>query len=296
MYKMIAIDLDGTLLNSNGEVSEKNKQAIKQAINKGIEVVLCSGRVRSSIENIANEIGATNYLIAGNGAEVYDIKNKKILYQKNIDKQRLLEVAKFCEENSIFYSVHAENSIITSGIRHNVLVHNSENKNKAIEKRTNINITENVYEYLKNSENTGFSKITICDGTPVIFKGILEKLRKIKDVEVLEVAHMSNKIVDIENQKHELQYYYTEVTAQNVNKWNAINELITKLNINKEEVATIGDNINDKEMLENAGLGIVMGNSAPYIREFGKVVVHDNNHDGVAEAVTHYCLTKCGKQ
>ena len=296
MYKIIAIDLDGTLLNSNGEVSENNKKAIKQAIESGIEVVLCSGRVRSSIENIANEIGANNYLIAGNGAEVYDIKNKKILYQKNISKQRVLEITKFCEENSIFYSVHAENSIVTNAIKHNVLVHNSENRKKPLEKRTNINITENVYEYIKNSSLDSFSKITICDNTHVIFNGILEKLHKIKDVEVLEVAHMSNKIVEIENQKHEIQYYYTEVTAKNVNKWNAINELITKLKINKEEVVTIGDNINDKEMLENAGLGIVMGNSAPYIRKFGKIVVNDNNHDGVAEAVIHHCLAKCGKQ
>lgn len=296
MYKIIAIDLDGTLLNSQGKVSVNNKEAIQKAIQNGVEVVLCSGRVRGSVENIAKEIGADNYLISGNGSEVYDIKNKMPIYQKFINKERILEIAKFCEENSIFYIVHAENSIIASSIKYNVLVHNSENNKKPIEKRTNINITENIYEYIKNSSQESFSKITICDGTESIFKGIMEKLRKIKDIDVLEVAHMSNKIVELGTEKHELQYYYTEVTAKNVNKWNALQFLIKKLDINNNEVMTIGDNINDKEMLENAGLGVVMGNSAPYIKNVGDVVVADNNNDGVAEAVIHQCLAKCGKQ
>ena len=294
MYKLIAIDLDGTLLNSKGEVSTNNREAIKQAIERGIEVVLCSGRVRGSVENIANDIGANNYIISGNGAEVYDLQNKKILYQKFISKSRILEIAKFCEDNSIFYTVHAENSIIANSLKHNILVHNSENHKKSIEKRTNINITENIYEYIKNSPCESFSKITICDETEAIFRGILEKLRKIKEVEVLDVAHLSNKTIEVGTEIHNLQYYYTEITAKNVNKWNAINELIQKLNINKNEVVAIGDNINDKEMLLNADLGVVMGNSAPYIKDIGNVVVADNNNDGVAEAIIHYCLAKCG--
>ena len=294
MYKLIAIDLDGTLLNSKGEVSERNRLAINQAIVQSVEVVLCSGRVRGSIENIAADVGANNYIISGNGAEVYDVKNKKVLYQKFISKERTLEIAKFCEENSIFYSVHAENTIIASSLKHNILVHNSENSKKPIEKRTNINITENIYEYLKNSEYDSFSKITICDATEAIFRGIVEKLRKIKDIEVLDVAHMSNKTIEIQGETHNLQYYYTETTAKNVNKWNAIEKLIEKLNIKKEEVVTIGDNVNDKEMLENAGLGIAMGNSAPYIKKIGDIVVTDNNSDGVAEAIIHHCLAKCG--
>ena len=67
MYKLVAIDLDGTLLNSYGEVSNENKQAIKRAINKGVEIVLSSGRIGNSVESIANEIGANNYYISGNG-------------------------------------------------------------------------------------------------------------------------------------------------------------------------------------------------------------------------------------
>ncbi len=64
MYKLIAIDLDGTLLNSYGEISDKNKKAIKMAKQKGIEIVLTSGRMSTSVKDIANEIDANNYMIA----------------------------------------------------------------------------------------------------------------------------------------------------------------------------------------------------------------------------------------
>ena len=85
-----------------------------------------------------------------------------------------------------------------------------------------------------------------------------------------------------------LEYYYTEITSQNVNKWNALSFLMEELGIKPEEVLAIGDNINDESMLKNAGMGIAMGNSAPYIQEFANAVVADNNSDGVAEAIYQY--------
>ena len=80
MYKMVAVDLDGTMLNSYGEVTENTKRVIKQTIQKGTEVIIASGRSIDSIKTIANEIGSTKYMIAGNGEVVYDIKNDKIVY------------------------------------------------------------------------------------------------------------------------------------------------------------------------------------------------------------------------
>ena len=77
MYKLIAIDLDGTLLNSYGDVSDENKKAIENARKRDIEVVLTSGRMSDSVIAIADEVGANNFMIAGNGALIYDLKNKK---------------------------------------------------------------------------------------------------------------------------------------------------------------------------------------------------------------------------
>ena len=75
MYKLVAIDLDGTMLNSYGEVTENTKNTIQKVIESGTEVIIASGRPIDSIKTIAKEIGSENYFIAGNGAIIYDIKN-----------------------------------------------------------------------------------------------------------------------------------------------------------------------------------------------------------------------------
>ena len=105
MYKLVAIDLDGTLLNSYSQVSEVNKQAIKRVIEKGSEIVLCSGRGFASVKSIANELGAENYVICGNGSLIYNIKNEKIIYDNFIEKEKVLQIIQICEENSIYYSI-----------------------------------------------------------------------------------------------------------------------------------------------------------------------------------------------
>ena len=79
MYKLVAIDLDGTLLNSYGEVTPKTKEALQNAKSQGIEIVLSSGRPISSTESLAVELGVDNYLISGNGAAVFDIQNQKLI-------------------------------------------------------------------------------------------------------------------------------------------------------------------------------------------------------------------------
>lgn len=282
MYKLVAIDLDGTLLNSYGEVSNENKQAIKRAINKGVEIVLSSGRIGNSVESIANELGANNYYISGNGSMLYNMKEEKIEYENFISKEKMLKLIKICDENSIYYSIYTENMVITKSLKYNVVFYNYENSKKAFDKRTNINIVQNVYEYVENLEDNKFLKITICDDSEIIFFRIIEKFKKINNIDVLDVSHMSRKIIKDGTEEVPIEYYYTEITNKNVDKWTAIEYLIEKINIKKEEVIAIGDNINDKLMIKNAGVGVAMGQSNPIIKEMADVVTQDNNNNGVA--------------
>ena len=119
--KTIFVDLDGTLLNKYGIVTEETKEEIKQTIKKGNEVIIASGRPIDSIKTIAKEIGSENYFIAGNGSLIYDIKKDEIIYEKFLSKQKVLEIAKICEENSIFYNIYTEETIISKQLQHNVL-------------------------------------------------------------------------------------------------------------------------------------------------------------------------------
>jgi len=285
MYKLIAIDLDGTLLNSYGTVSEKNKIALQKAKEKGVEIVLASGRSTTSVKNIANDLEVCQYIICGNGSLVYDLKKDEIIYDKFIEKKKVLQIINVCEQNSIYYNIYTENMVIAKTLNNNVLFYHQENASKPDSKKTKINLVQNIYEYVEKLENQNILKITISDSDSIIFNGIIRKLREIKDIDVLDVSHMSRKIIKSGTEEVSIQYYYTEITSKNVDKWYTIEYLMNQLNIRKEEVMTIGDNVNDKIMLENAGCGVAMGNSAPYIKDIADIVVVDNNQDGVAEAI-----------
>lgn len=285
MYKLIAIDLDGTLLNSYGVVSETNKSALMKARKEGAEIVIASGRSTNSVKNIANDLGICNYIICGNGSLIYDLQKDDIIYDKFIDKKKALQIIEICEQNSIYYNIYTENMVIAKTLNNNVLFYHQENASKPDNKKTKINLVQNIYEYVKTLENQNILKITVSDNDSIIFNGIIRKLRAIKDIDVLDVAHMSRKVIKNGTEEVLLEYYYTEITSKNVDKWFAIEYLMNQLNIKKEEVMAIGDNVNDKLMIENSGCGVAMGNSAPYIKEIADVVVTDNNKDGVAEAI-----------
>lgn len=289
MYKFVGVDLDGTLLNGYGIVTENTKKTIENVMKKGIDVIIASGRPIDSIKTIAKEIKSEKYFIAGNGALIYDIKKDEIIYEQYMNKKKVLEIIKLCEENSIAYNVYTDKTILATALKYNVLYYHKENLKKAENKKTNISIVSNMYEYVKNMKEEKFLKITICDENQTVFNSIMKKLRKIDGIEVLDVSHMSRKVIRQGTEDVPIEYYYTEISLKDVDKWNAIEYLIQKLNIKKEEVIAIGDNINDKKMIENAGLGIAPKGSTPIVTEIADYITDSNNNEGVAKALEKFC-------
>ena len=288
MYKLVAIDLDGTMLNSYGMITENTKKTIKKIEKQGVEVVIASGRPIDSIKTIAREIESKNYFIAGNGAIVYDVKKDEIIYEKTMPKVKVLEIIKICEENSIAYNVYTEQEILATALKYNVLYYHKENLKKEESQRTKINIVNDMYEYIKDKEDARFLKITICDESKSVFNSIIRKLKEINNIEILDVSHMARKTIIQGTEEYLISYYYTEISTNDVDKWNAIEFLIEKLNIKKEEVMAIGDNSNDKMMIENSGLGVAMKQSTPSIIEIANEITDDNNDDGVAKILQKY--------
>ena len=213
------------------------------------------------------------------------------LYENILNKNKVLQVIKICEENSIYYNVYTENGIIAKNLNYNTLYYYKENINKSEENKTHINIVENIYDYIEN-RNEKILKIMICDGSKTIFNSIMKKIREITDIEILDVSHMSRKIIKQGTEEIALEYFYTEISAKDVDKWNALEKLIELMNITKEEVVTIGDNANDIKMLKNAGLGVAMGESAPYVKECADEVTTSNDNDGVAVILEKIFLDK----
>ena len=289
MYKLVAIDLDGTMLNSYGIVTENTKKTIQNTIQKGTEVIIASGRPIDSIKAIAEEIGSKKYLIAGNGALIYDIQKEQIIYDKFLPKQKVLEIIKICEENSIAYNIYTEKTVLTTALKYNVLYYQKENLKKEESKQTKISIIKDMYEYVKKQKEDKFLKVTICDDSQAVFQSIIRKLRKIEGIEVMDASHMSRKTIKQGTEEITVEYYYAEISMENVDKWYAIEHLMQKMNLQKDEVMTIGDNINDKKMIQEAGMGVIMEGSTPEVSEIADYITTSNNEEGVAKALEKFC-------
>ena len=267
MYKLVAVDLDGTLLNQYGDVTENTKRVIKNV-----------------------EIGASRYIVAGNGAVLYDIEEQKNLYENYIPIEKAKKIIDICEENSIFYNIYTNKKIVTKNLRYNVLYYYKENLKKADRKKTNIDIVDSIQDYVKNMRDENIMKIFICDETASVFNSIMKKFEEVPNVETLDVSHMSRKVIKNGTLEFPIEYYYTEISMKNVDKWNAIEFLINKMGINKDAVIAIGDNMNDKKMIEEAGLGITMEGSTPAVADIANYVTADNNNEGVAKALEKFCF------
>ena len=289
MFKLVAIDLDGTMLNQYGIVTQKTKNSIKKAQENGIEIMIASGRPIDSVKTISKEIGSENYFISGNGSIIYDIKKDEIIYENVLKKQKALEIIKICEENSIFYNVYTEKEIIAKNLQYNVLYYHKENLTKSEEDKTHVNIVEDIYDYIEKTDSKVL-KVMICDKHQTIFNAIIRKLKEVDDIEVLEVSHMSRKIIRQGTEEIPIEYFYTEISAKNVDKWTALEFLKEKLQISSDEIVAIGDNVNDKKMIEKSGYGIAMGQSAPQIKEIADYVTDSNVDDGVANALDKLLL------
>ena len=128
------------------------------------------GRPVSAIENIALEIGANEFLISGNGALVYDIQAKKVVFDKFLSKDQVLKIVNICEENSIYCNIYTENEVIAKSLNYNVLFYYKENFKKPEGKRTNINIVSDMKKYIEElPETESFLKMTVCDPNKMIF-------------------------------------------------------------------------------------------------------------------------------
>jgi len=285
MYKLIAIDIDGTLLNSKNEISPQTMSILKNASKKGIYIVLTSGRLTENVKRFCCEIGADKYLIAENGASIINIQTGEIEYSKYMSKDTVKKVLDFCDENNIYYMLYTNKELIVRSIKHMTMFFYKQKENPNARIKTVIASRKYIESVTDN-----FSKLMICDEDRAVYNNIIAKLNKFTEIDVSPVPHISIKNVEINGKKKKLEYSYADICEKGANKWNAIKFLADKLGISDEEIMAIGDNINDIKMIENAGLGVAMQNGSPHVRALADIVAPSNDEDGVAYVVEKYIL------
>lgn len=251
-YKLIALDLDDSLLDDNQIISEKNKKAIIEFQKKGIHVVFCSGRANDSMMPFVEELGVHNdedYIISYNGALINTISGTQLL-RKEISGKILKDIIKTGRKHNIDIQLYTDDLLI--------------------EKRTER--TE-LYESLCSTPATKIDDLTkIKSSMKVLFNYMpgdkLEALR-------LDLIKKYGEELNIFYSKPS----YVEVLNKEANKGLAVKTLADKLGIKKEEIIAIGDGFNDVSMIEYAGLGVAVQNSPDGVKEIADYITKATNNE-----------------
>lgn len=270
-YKLAAFDMDGTLLNSNKVISERTLEMIREAVRRGKEIVLSTGRGLAELTEHLERLPEVRYLNSVSGSMVYDCKEKKLIYSEmlSVDTIRhLLELSKM--EDTMVHMLSMDSVVQRESIER------MEDFGMGIYRpmfEQVADICENIYDwYEANPKPMGkcnlYHRDTECRSRTE------ERLAKAG----LPVTAVYSETTSL------------EVTAAKANKGSGLLHLCEHLGIAPEEVIAVGDADNDIDMLKVAGLAVAMGNASEQIKELADVVVADCDHDGCAQVIEEYLL------
>ncbi|MCL2753256.1 MAG: Cof-type HAD-IIB family hydrolase [Defluviitaleaceae bacterium] len=271
MYKLIASDVDGTLLAHYLTMHPDNKPAIAKALQKGVLFCLCSGRSYKSLKTIHSmlELPKNGYIIAFNGGVVYDVQSETVIYEEFLGLTLGIEVIKFFKsrprEAEMFVYVDFES----------VLVEEHTNATDAYSKISEISMK--AYDDIVSEAARSGNIIKI------IFMAQNSVLQKLK----CELDNEFGKVADISFSSE----YLLEVGSISCSKGNALQWLCNKLNIDIAHTIAMGDNYNDISMIKTAGLGIAVANAVHDLKFMAGYTTEKTSAEGaVAEAIGKFVL------
>lgn len=264
MYRLIALDIDGTLIRRDGHVSEENRRAIQEARSAGCTVVLATGRSWQEAADIAREARCDSAIVCLGGAGVADWAEERMLEHWTMADQSALEILELLQPQDLGLLAFADDRLIVNARCEAVF--------RAYPCRafheTRI-LVPDVREYLR-SEGLSVNKIFLL-GKPDQLPALRQALTRWGDVYVT-CSGPDN----------------LELLRKGVDKGTGLTALARRLGIPMEDVLCIGDSDNDRGMLAAAGMPVVMGNAAPEIQALGRWITDTNERDGVAKAIRHF--------
>lgn len=280
MIKLIASDMDGTLLNDNHEIDKDTAEAIKKAEESGIIFVISTGREYENVKYILDKRDIKCQCILSNGAEYRD-ENGNILDVININENSAKEIIQIFKDNNISARMFTDKGIFTTSTREKALEELTFrtltfNKNLTKEEAKKIAEKENFFTCLKYVEDVEkFFKDGIEIRKFVAFHEDIELLNKLKGtigkIGGLSISSSFNDNIEI-----------TDINAQ---KGIILEKVITKMGIDKKDVVILGDSFNDYSMFEIFEESVAMKNAIPEVKKIAKYITDTNDNQGVAKAI-----------
>ncbi len=267
--KLVAIDIDGTLINDQRQITPKTVAALKKATAAGVKVVLCTGRPMTGVTAYLKELGIADqddeYVVSFNGGLAQSTSGN-VIVNHSISFDDYADWENFCLKQGVHSQIETRDYIYTT--------------------------------------NQDLSKYTIYESglvdMPVRYRSMDEMARE-RDQYIVAKAMMVDEKDKIDTALAHLpqglrdrfsivrsEDFYLEFMHPSASKGQTLKTLSEQLGIKQDEVMALGNAQNDNSMIEFAGIGVAMGNSIPETLKIADVTVADNNHDGVAEAVDKY--------
>ena len=275
--KLVALDLDGTLFDNSSRISKRNLTAIRSITDKGIHVVISTGRPFEGIPFDQIKGTGINYAITANGSGIYEISTGKCLYENAMDEELVTPILKFL----LTRDIHMDAFIGGKGYTPVQCVETAQKltvpssiKNYIITTRTRLdNILQFIHENQLKVQKMTLNFYPAADGTLIDRETVRKFL--VSNPSITTVCGGYNNL---------------EFTRADANKGVGLRKLAEILGVNPDATMAIGDTENDLAIIEAAGIGVAMGNATDAVKARADYVTTTNTKDGVAAAIEHFIL------
>lgn len=275
-YKLVCIDMDGTLLGKKHHISQENIDALRKAHEMGVIIAICTGRLFYSAMQYSSVLNICGPIIASNGTYIRQRGSEEVIHKNPLSTEEVSIIYNVLEKNNInFYYV---NTFDTAMSKHEFPKDHAyviANEKFKFEKKINLVVDEDILRHVKEHNGNVLKVIAIE-------KEDHEKLIKVKEelrsLDMFEVVSSGEDNV--------------EIMKKGSSKGEAVKILAQKLNIKREEIICIGDNENDISMIKFAGLGIAVANGIDELKRQANYVTDTNMNSGVAKAIHKFILKK----
>ncbi len=272
MIKIVAVDLDGTLLDSKKQITTPTKQAINACIEKGIHFAFATGRIANELGNVRQQLPDVRYAITCNGAFVTDLKEKKLLSENTLGMEDVRRIYQLFQDEDMMFELFADGKVLTDA---GCMQHPQDYCSKSLyqlvcQTRTGI---ENFSDYLKKRQR------------PVGKVNIFFRSAKIRDAAFEKVKTLPFAVTLQEETN-------LEFNKLGVDKGTGLQMLADYFAVDMREVMAIGDNNNDLAMLQTAGVSVAMENGREAVKKAADFITKSNDQDGVAFALLKFVFEK----
>lgn len=269
-YKLLVLDVDGTLLNDEREISKRTLAALLKVQQMGVRIVLASGRPTYGLMPLAKTLELGNYggfVLSYNGCQIIKAQNGEILFERRINPEMLPYLEKKARKNGFAIFTYHDDTLITDSPDNEYI------KNEAL------------LNNLKIIREDEFS--TAIDFAPCKCMLVSDKEKALIGLEQHWEKRLAGTLYAFRSEP-----YFLEVVPCGVNKANTLGALLEHLGVTREEVIAVGDGVCDVTMLQLAGMGVAMGHSQDSVKVCADYVTASNEEDGVALAVEKLILAE----